>query len=49
MPHLQTFDFNIVTECAPRNIPRSTPDDIRRTFIEREYSVDYIFYDRCHV
>jgi hypothetical protein len=57
MPHLHTFDFDIVTEYVSINeqLPRPTPDDIRRTFMERGRHVDcYIDYQftgsgRCHV
>jgi hypothetical protein len=57
LPHLHTFHFNIITEFVRINQqqPKPTPDDIRRTFIERGYNVDcyidYEFYNlgRCHV
>jgi hypothetical protein len=52
MPHLRTFTFDIVTENVKMNkehLPSS--DDIRRTFISREYDVDYCLNEgsRCHV
>ncbi len=56
MPYLHTFIFDIVTEHVNINQHlKPSPDDIRRTFIERGYSADcYIDYDyigsgRCHV
>jgi hypothetical protein len=56
MPYLHTFHFDIVTDHVTINQQhRPTPDDIRRTFMERGYNVDcyinYQFYNsgRCHV
>jgi hypothetical protein len=56
MVHLHTFIFDIVTECVMIYAqPELSPDDIRRTFIEKGHHVDcYIDYHyrnigRCHV
>ena len=54
MPYLHTFHFDIVTEHVNQQQFKTTPDDIRRTFIERGHNVDcYFDYEygigRCHV
>jgi hypothetical protein len=56
MPYLHTFNFDIAIEHVNINQQfKPSPDDIRRTFIQRGYNVGcYIDYDymgsgRCHV